>query len=37
MGYGIRIETKLDRKSRLLGNEGQKGFQAMSSVDKLKC
>ena len=31
MGYGIRIETKLGGKSRLLGNEGQKRFQAMSS------
>ena len=29
--YGIRIETKLDGKNRLLGSEGQKGFQAMSS------
>ena len=40
MGYGLRKETKLDGKSRLLGNEGQKGFQAMSlphtwSKDKL--
>ena len=31
MRYGIRIETKLDEKGRLLGNEGRKGFQAMSS------
>ena len=31
MGYGIRIETKLDGKSGLLGKEGQKGFQAVSS------
>ena len=31
MGYGIRIETKLNGKSRLLGNEGQEGFQTMSS------
>ena len=31
MGYGIRREMKLGRKSRLLGNEEQKGFQAMSS------
>ena len=31
MGYGIRIETELDGKSKLLENEGQKGFQAMSS------
>ena len=31
MGYGLRIETKLDGKSRLLGNEGQEGFQTMSS------
>ena len=30
-GYGLRIETKPDRKSRLLGNEGQEGFQTMSS------
>ena len=30
-GYGLRIETKPDGKSRLLGNEGQKGFQTMSS------
>ena len=31
MAYKIRMETKLDVKSKLLGNEGQKGFQAMSS------
>ena len=31
MGYGIRIETKLNGKSRLLGSEGQEGFQTMSS------
>ena len=31
MGYGIRIETKLDGKGILSGNEGQKGFQAKSS------
>ena len=28
MGYGLRIETELAGKSRLLGNEGQNGFQA---------
>ena len=27
MGYGIRIETKLNGKNRLLGSEGQEGFQ----------
>ena len=31
MGYGIRVEAKLDEKGRSLGNEGQKGFQAMNS------
>ena len=31
MGNGLRIETKLDGKNRLLGNEGQEGFQTMSS------
>ena len=31
MGFGLRIETKLDGKSRLLGNEGQEGLQTMSS------
>ena len=31
MGYGIRIGTKLNGKSRLLGSEGQEGFQTMSS------
>ena len=30
MGYGIRIETKLDKKNRLLGNKGQKEFQVMN-------
>ena len=30
MGYGIRIETKLDGKNRLLGSEGQEEFQTMS-------
>ena len=29
--YGLRIDTKLDGKSILLGNEGQDGFQTMSS------
>ena len=33
MGYGLRIETKLDGKSRLWGNERQKGFQTMRSSD----
>ena len=27
MEYGVRIETKLDEKNRLLGNKGQKGLQ----------
>ena len=27
MEYGVRIETKLDKKSRLLENKGQKEFQ----------
>ena len=31
VGHGLRIETKLDGKSKLLGNEGQKGFQTMNS------
>ena len=30
-GYGLRIETKLDGKSKLLGNERQEGFQTMNS------
>ena len=30
MVYGIRVEAKLDEKGRSLGNEGQKGFQAMN-------
>ena len=29
--YGITIETKLDKKNRLLGNKGQKGFQVRNS------
>ena len=35
MGYGIRIETKLDGKNRLLGSEGQEEFQTMSSSHSL--
>ena len=31
MGCGVRIETKLDGKYRLLGSEGQEEFQTMSS------
>ena len=31
MGYGIRIETKLNGKNRLLGSEGQEEFQTMIS------
>ena len=31
VGHGLRIETKPDGKNRLLGNEGQKGFQTMNS------
>ena len=31
MEYGVRIETKLDEKNRLLGNKGQKGFQVRNS------
>ena len=27
MGYGFRIETKLNGESRLAGSEGQEGFQ----------
>ena len=34
MGYGLRTETKLDGKSKLLGNERQEGFQTMSSSHK---
>ena len=30
-GYGLRIETKLDGKSKLLGNERQEGFQTRNS------
>ena len=35
MGYGIRIETKLDGKNRLLGSKGQEEFQTMSSSHNL--
>ena len=35
MGYGLRIETKLNGKSKLLGNERQEGFQTMSSSHRL--
>ena len=35
MGYGIRIETKLNGRNRLLGNEGQEEFQTMSSSHSL--
>ena len=35
MGYGIRIETKLDGKNRLLGSEGQEESQTMSSSHSL--
>ena len=31
MEYGVRIETKLDEKNRLLGNKGQKGLQVRNS------
>ena len=31
IGYGAKIETKLDEKNRLLGSEGQEGFQTMST------
>ena len=31
MEYGVRIETKLDEKNRLLGNKGQKGLQIRNS------
>ena len=31
MGYGTRIEMKLDEKNRLLGNKGLKGFQVINS------
>ena len=34
-GYGIRIETKLDGKNRLLGSEGQEEFQTKSSSHSL--
>ena len=27
MEYGVKIETKLNEKTRLLGNKGQKGLQ----------
>ena len=29
--YGVRIETKLDERNRLLGNKGQKGLQIRNS------
>ena len=35
MGYGVRIETKLGDKNRLLGNKGQKGFQVRKFVLQL--
>ena len=35
MGYGIRIETKLNGKYILLGREGQEEFQTMSSSHSL--
>ena len=35
MGYGVRIETKLDGKDRLLGHEGQEEFQTMISSHSL--
>ena len=38
MGYGVRIETKLDRKGKkdkLLGSEGQEEFQTMISSHSL--
>ena len=31
MGYGVRVEMKLDGKDRLLGSEGQEEFQTMIS------
>ena len=31
MEYGVRIETKLNEKNRLLGNKGQKGLQIRNS------
>ena len=31
MGYGVRIEKKLDGKDRLLGSDGQEEFQTMSA------
>ena len=34
-GYGVRIETKLGRKDRLLGSEGQEEFQTMISSHSL--
>ena len=39
MGYGVRIEMKLDRKGKkdkLLGSEGQKEFQTMISSHRMK-
>ena len=35
MGYGVRIETKLDGKDRLLESEGQEEFQTMSASHSL--
>ena len=35
MGYGVRIETKLNEKNRLMGSEGQEEFQTMSSSHSL--
>ena len=35
MGYGVRIEIKLDGKDRLLGSEGQEEFQTTSSSHSL--
>ena len=34
--YGIRMETKLNGKNRLLGNKEQEGFQTMSSSHSQK-
>ena len=31
MEYGVKIETKLDKRNRLLGNKGQKGLQVRIS------
>ena len=35
MGYGVRVETKLDWKDRLLGSERQEEFQTMSALHSL--